>query len=319
VRRAQMDLRHRRMGPARGFSADASEEPPRSPLATGEPMNDGVLGLATGVALRGVLPSAFLRTVPTEKVAVRMETTVAAKPRERHLTRVNGICLIHGPPSFPGSCPTANLTSKVGGRAPRSEGDGRSSRRRARCACSLFTYRCFPSGCTCSPRGSTIAAAGANVPSDWPFRSSASKAPRPLPLAPLALVTAVRMRREHISARARAHAAVFITGASSSRNDAKGWIPPADASIQLVFGWMVRERRSVTPPVTPGQPLGGSVPRAHRRGFQGCQVLTPAVRGEVRIAHRHGDGRVPHPLLNLADGCRPVRKLDRPRYAASRR
>jgi len=76
-------------------------------------MNDGVLGLATGVAPRGVLPSAFLGGLPTGKVAVRMETTVAAKPDERHLPGVDGrwIHLIHGPPR---SCLTASLTSKAG-------------------------------------------------------------------------------------------------------------------------------------------------------------------------------------------------------------
>jgi len=54
VRRTEVDLPRRRMGPASRPSADPRKEPPRSPLATGEPMNDGVLGLATGVAPRGV-------------------------------------------------------------------------------------------------------------------------------------------------------------------------------------------------------------------------------------------------------------------------
>jgi hypothetical protein len=61
-------------------------------------MNDGVLGLATGVTPRGVLPSPFLSGLSAGQVAVRMETTVAAKPRER-LDGINGhwIRLFHGP------------------------------------------------------------------------------------------------------------------------------------------------------------------------------------------------------------------------------
>jgi hypothetical protein len=131
------------MGPASRLSADPRKEPPRSPLATGEPMNDGVLGLATGVAPRGVLPSAFLGGLPTRKVAVRMETTVAAKPGERHLHGVDGrwIHLIHGPPR---SCLTATLTSKAGrmtaarlssSHVPAATRDDGASRQRQRSPC----------------------------------------------------------------------------------------------------------------------------------------------------------------------------------------
>jgi hypothetical protein len=47
--------------------------------------------------------------------------------------------------------------------------------------------------------------------------------------------------------------------------------------------------------------VAGLARRVRSRCGQGREKLTAPARGQVRVPHRHDDGRVPEPFLNLAE------------------
>ena len=85
VRLTEVNLNRRWVCPTCGLAADPREEPPRPPLAAGEPMNDRIPGGATPVALDEMLFRSEHCGVSAGEVAVRVETTCSTKPRKRQL------------------------------------------------------------------------------------------------------------------------------------------------------------------------------------------------------------------------------------------